>query len=259
MHYEIWTRYRTFLLIIGILLFTGASFVLYSPTSDKAKIHPLESHAYASENRQQVGNPPATDKDTTTASQTPLRQEASANRKSGAAYMMFVDVKGAVKMPGIYPLLANERMQHIVAKAGGFLPEADMEQINLAMPLRDGDMVMIPKKGKPSPCQQAAVILSSVSPSESVGNSIQTTSTTSTTSTSASEQRGSTSSSGKININTADAKELMKLSGVGETRAQAIIAYREKNGPFASIEDLKRVAGIGEKTFEKLKRRITTT
>ncbi|MGE5654649.1 MAG: helix-hairpin-helix domain-containing protein [Bacillota bacterium] len=137
---------------------------------------------------------------------------------------VIVHISGAVRQPGLYSVPLGARLNDAVQIAGGALAEADLDAVNLAAPLVDGQKYLIPVKG------QQATALSS----------------------------GSTSpSSGKININTAEAKTLEQLPGVGEVRAKAIIEYRQKNGPFRSIEDLKKITGIGDKTFEQLRDQVT--
>ena len=107
-------------------------------------------------------------------------------------------------------------------KAGGFTDKADKSSLNLAKQLEDGEQILIPDIGASS------------------GGSVS----------------GSMSSDGKININTADLAALQTLSGVGPATAQKIIDYRTANGKFKTIEDIKKVSGIGDKTFQKFKDKI---
>lgn len=145
-----------------------------------------------------------------------------------------VDVKGAVMKPGIYHLKNNARLQDVLELAGGTLPTADLNQVNLALKLKDEMVVYIPVKGE----EVGTKIIS-----QTAGSGITT--------------NPSNQTSSKININTADEAQLMELDGIGATRAKAIIEYRQQNGPFQKIEDLMNVSGIGEKTFEKLKEKIS--
>lgn len=141
-----------------------------------------------------------------------------------------VHVDGAVKTPGLYSLQAKDgddlRINVVVEAAGGLTADADVSTINLAAKVEDGEKVHIPKAGETFVSGEAAV---------------------------ASTGGASTSQSGLVNINTADAAALQTLSGIGEATAKAIIDDRTKNGPFTSIEDLMRVSGIGEKKFEKIR------
>jgi len=117
--------------------------------------------------------------------------------------------------------------------AGGFTDNADTISINLAKKLSDGEEIIVYSK----------VTYASGS-TGTVSNAINTNSSANRT--------------GKVNINTASKDELMTLSGIGEVKAQAIIDYRTKNGPFRDIHDIVNVSGIGEKTFENIKDSITT-
>jgi competence protein ComEA len=147
---------------------------------------------------------------------------------------LMVDVKGAVMKPGIYEAANGERIYDIVQKAGGFRKEADQTKVNLAQKLQDEMVVYIPKTGEkePAPISQSVSSIFSTNSGNSQGEKL-------------------------ININTATVEELQNLPGIGETRAQSIIEYRETNGPFQKIEDLKNISGIGDKTYEKLKDKVT--
>lgn len=229
MLYSFWERYRVILLVAGGLAFVALSFWFYSPGSDGFPAHPMETPVYASEQSNESALSPRS-----------VNDKVAPRTNDETKQPMYVDVKGSVKNPGVYPLLPNERIQNVVAKAGGFLPEADLQRVNLAQPLTDGMAVIIPAKGKTSPCSPASLI------SEKSEQASQF----------EAQPARSTGQDSLINLNTADVKELMKLPGVGELRAQTIISYRDKNGPFTSVDQLKKVSGIGEKTFEKLKSKI---
>ena len=142
-----------------------------------------------------------------------------------------VDVKGAVKQPGVYELRSNSRVHDAINKAGGMTPEANSQSVNLAQKLTDEAVIYVAKEGEDVPAAGG-----SMSP---------------TTSSASSEKPG------KVHLNRATEAELQTVSGIGQKRASDIIAYREANGPFRSVEDLKNVSGIGEKTLEKLKDAFT--
>ena len=139
-----------------------------------------------------------------------------------------VDVKGAVKSPGIYDLPAGSRVHDAVQKAGGLTEEADSKSLNLAQKISDEALVYVPTKGEEAASQQAA---SGTTPS--------------------------TSKEKKINLNKASLEELKQVKGLGGKRAQDIIDHREANGKFKSVDELKKVSGIGAKTIEKLKDYVT--
>ena len=142
--------------------------------------------------------------------------------------LITVDVKGAVKSPGIYDLPVGSRVHDAVQKAGGLTEEADSKSLNLAQKVSDEALVYVPTKGEEAASQQAASGTSS-----------------------------STSRDKKVNLNKASLEELKQVKGLGGKRAQDIIDHREANGKFKSVDELKKVSGIGTKTIEKLKDYVT--
>lgn len=141
--------------------------------------------------------------------------------------IMMADIKGAVNSPGVYKVETGERVIDLVEKAGGLTEDADHSQVNFAMYVEDQMVVYIPKIGEES----------EISPGIT--------------------QPVTTTDSSKMNINKAGVDELDELPGIGPAKAETIIEYRDTNGPFKTIEDLKSISGIGEKTFDKLKDLIT--
>ena len=141
--------------------------------------------------------------------------------------LITVDVKGAVKAPGIYDLPVGSRVNDAVQKAGGLTEQADSKSINLAQKVSDEALVYVPTKGEEA-SQQAG-----------------------------SEAPSSTSKDKKINLNKASLEELKQVKGLGGKRARDIIDHREANGKFKSVDELKKVSGIGAKTIEKLKDYVT--
>ncbi|MEG1432568.1 ComEA family DNA-binding protein [Eubacterium sp.] len=139
-----------------------------------------------------------------------------------ASTKVLVHVAGAVNNPGVYTLDGGSRVIDAVDAAGGLSPEADGDALNLAAVVEDAAKITIP-----------------------------------TIHTGEEEGGGSISSSGLVNINTADKTTLMTLSGIGEVLAQNIIDYRTKNGSFTNLEELKNVNRIGDKLFEQIKDGIT--
>lgn len=142
--------------------------------------------------------------------------------------LITVDVKGAVKSPGIYDLPLGSRVHDAVQKAGGLTEEADSKSLNLAQKVSDEALVYVPTKGEEAASQQAA---SGTTPSISKEK--------------------------KVNLNKASLEELKQVKGLGGKRAQDIIDHREANGKFKSVDELKKVSGIGAKTIEKLKDYVT--
>lgn len=146
--------------------------------------------------------------------------------------LVTVDVKGAVKKPGVYQLQSNSRVHDALEKAGGLTDEADLKSVNQAQKLSDEAVVYVAKVG------ENAVDVTASAPASATSGTNQT-------------------KSALVNLNTATEADFQTISGIGQKRAQDIIAYREANGRFKSVDDLKNVSGIGAKTLEKLKEYVT--
>lgn len=141
--------------------------------------------------------------------------------------MIFVYICGAVKAPGVYQVAEGSRLFEVIDASGGMLESADVTSQNLARVVQDGEQIQILTKEEAKELRQAST-------TEHIGYK-----------------------KGLVNINTATVQELTTLTGIGESRALAIIAYREENGLFQSIDGIKKVAGIKEGLFEKIKNQIT--
>ena len=158
-----------------------------------------------------------------------------------------VHVDGAVASPGVYELLqADPRVADAVAAAGGLSGDADTAAVNLAAQVPDASKVHIPSVGE-APVQEAESVAA-------VGEPVGTADASAAGVVSGSGSSASQGTSGGlVNLNTASAEELCELPGVGEATAANIIADREQNGPFTSVDDLMRVSGIGEKKLAKVR------
>jgi competence protein ComEA len=159
---------------------------------------------------------------------------------------IFVDVCGAVRSPAVYELHGGSRVYEAIEAAGGLTDDADVTYMNRATALTDGDRVYVPTaeevaSGEPLP--GSAGLVGAASAASSGGQGVAD----------GSAGAGGPSGSSLVNLNTADSAALQTLNGVGPATAQKILDYRDQHGPFAKIEDLKNVSGIGDKTFEKLK------
>lgn len=140
---------------------------------------------------------------------------------------VLVHVTGAVANPGVYDLPAASRVVEAVTMARP-LPEADMDALNLAAPLIDGQQVVVPVEGEPA----AVPLIAAPAP-------------------------GSGGAAERVNINTANQQELESLPGIGPALAQRIVDYRMQHGPFRAVEDIQNVSGIGPARFEQIKDLIT--
>ncbi len=145
------------------------------------------------------------------------------------AARIFVDIGGEVISPMVVELEEGSRVGDAIEAAGGVTENADLTDINRAAFVEDGEKIYIPP--------------AEIEGEESEGN---------VSSSGYQASRGD----GRININTADSAQLQELDGIGPATAQKIIDYRKENGRFSSIEDIKNVSGIGDKSFEKIKDRI---
>ena len=161
--------------------------------------------------------------------------------------MIYVDVCGAVENPGVFQLAAGSRVFQAIEAAGGYLPKAVQNCVNRAGVLTDGQQLYI--------LTQEEMEQQGLDPAEMAGASDGqmngSAGTGQNTGIAAQAQQDN-----RININTADETQLTTLTGIGATRAQAIIAYRQENGPFAAIEEIMNVQGIKEGTFAKIKDEI---
>jgi competence protein ComEA len=161
-----------------------------------------------------------------TITQVPAGAAGPATSASPTAPPIIVDVAGAVR-PGVYDFAAGDRVIDAIERAGGALPKSDLSLLNLAAPLTDGTQILVPKRGPPA--------VGAAAPGTTTGSS----------------------AAGLINVNTATATELEALSGIGEVLAATIVEYRTQNGPFATVDDLLDVSGIGPATLEEIRDQVT--
>ena len=202
-------EYKIIVICAGLGLALGGFFLLKPTSQTPVKEKNLQAEVAA------VSKDSSSEKE--------VKKEESAEQD-----LITVDVKGAVKSPGIYDLPVGSRVHDAVQKAGGLTEEADSKSLNLAQKISDEALVYVPTKGEEVASQQAA---SGTTPS--------------------------TSKDKKVNLNKASLEELKQVKGLGGKRAQDIIDHREANGKFKSVDELKKVSGIGAKTIEKLKDYVT--
>ena len=154
--------------------------------------------------------------------------EVISKKEEKESTKIVVDIKGEVKKPDIYWLEEDSIIEDLINIAGGVTEEGDLSKINRAEKLNNHEVVVIPN----------------INDEESEGETIISSTI-------------NNNKDNKININTANSAELDSLSGIGPSKAEAIIKYREENGNFKTIEEIKNVTGIGEGLFEKFKENIT--
>ena len=170
------------------------------------------------------------------AEDTPAQAEESADaisdrtEEADTGKEIYVQINGAVKYPGVYKVQDGARIFDVVELAGGMTEDAAPEAVNQALPIEDGQMITI--------CTQEEWVLMQA-------EEIQT----------AAEQ----ADDGLVDINTADAAELCTLPGVGQARAESILAYRQEHGSFQTVEEIKQVSGIKDGLYMKIKDKIKIT
>ena len=203
-------EYKIIVICTGLGLLVGGFFLLKPVPQTPVKETNLQAEVAA------VSKDSSTEKEAKEEKEEPVEQD-----------LITVDVKGAVKAPGIYDLPVGSRVNDAVQKAGGLTEQADSKSLNLAQKVSDEALVYVPTKGEEASQQSGSGATSS------------------------------TSKEKKVNLNKASLEELKQVKGLGGKRAQDIIDHRETNGKFKSVDELKKVSGIGAKTIEKLKDYVT--
>lgn len=169
-------------------------------------------------------------------------QEAKEQKDTGeeSPKEIYVYICGAVNKPGVYRMNPGARLYELIDKAGGLGREASETWLNQALELKDGQKIEVPTKKEALKLNKE----SGAGKADASGEAEEA----------GSEQEGG---SGKVNLNTATKDELMTLSGIGEAKAAAIMAYREEHGGFRKIEDIKQIEGIKDGVFRKIESMIT--
>lgn len=173
-------------------------------------------------------------------------KEDSKDPEEKEAELVFVHVCGAVVSPGVYGMEAEARVYEAVSCAGGLREDAAGEAVNQAQKVTDGERIYIPTREEVEAGLTLQAETDMIQPEKGANGSTDEVGGVRT---------GNTD--GKLNINTASFEELKTLNGIGDTRAESILKYREEHGGFQTIEDLMNVEGIKEGVFEKIKDRIT--
>lgn len=185
-----------------------------------------------------------------------------------------VDIKGYILNPNSYTVDCNYRVSDVIKKAGGLLDNSDTSVINLSKKIKDGMVIVIYSKEevnnfvevkkeesiKEEKCKSSSVVVNDacITKNERVDNDNNTSKVEENINKSVNTNNQEIDNTPKIiSINTATKEELMTLKGIGESKALAIISYREEHGSFTNIEEIKNIKGIGEKMFEKIKDFIT--
>lgn len=184
-----------------------------------------------------------------------VKKLSKVEEKANDIKTLFVDIKGAVNAPGVYELDEGKRVIDAINLAGGFTDKADTININLSKKLTDEMFIVIytkqeiynyKKNNETSniKCASFECICPDVNNDACIKKDTKI-------------KDSKKELNNKISINSASKEELMTLNGIGESKADAIINYRNENGLFKTIEDLKNVSGVGNSVFEKIKNNIT--
>lgn len=205
---ELWINYRYQLLVGGILVVGMAIFAGQRVLSDQ----------------------PANDQ-TFSSSATVGSSSQLSSAVSGQPARVCVDVKGAVRHPGIYYFKRGSRIAEALKAAGGSLPNAEMKAVNLAKELADQQVVYVPAIGEQVPVEGGGVSVAN-GPQDAGGHS-------------------------PVNLNTATKEQLCQINGIGDKKADLIIEYRQQHGQFKTVDELTQVTGFGEKTVAKLKDQVS--
>ena len=210
------------LAIINIIIFIVSIF-LYKQKSSNAFKEEYMTEIFEEESNDNMEYTETLEEDTT------IINEDSIDRNK-----IIVEIKGEVAKPDVYQLEEGSIIKDLIDMAGGVTEEADLSRINRAEELLNHELIII---GNINDETESSVVQNNSTYSSNGNNSDKV--------------------STLININTADLEQLNKITGIGDIKAQSIIDYREANGGFKSLEELKNVDGIGDKTFEKIKDQIT--
>ncbi|MDD7738675.1 MAG: ComEA family DNA-binding protein [Fusicatenibacter sp.] len=162
-------------------------------------------------------------------------EEKKQGTQTGEKSELQVYICGAVQNPGVYTLTEGSRVVDAISAAGGLKSDACEIALNQARVLSDGEQIIVwtLEEAKNLGLDKAGALQSAADSADSADTSGE--------------------ESGKVNLNRASKEQLMTLPGIGETRAEAILSYREQNGPFRQIEDIMNIDGIKEKMFEKIR------
>ena len=184
------------------------------------------------------------------------------NQKESNENKIIIHITGAIKKEGIYELKENSRIADAIEAAEGLIENANIQDINLAYVLEDGEKIHIPTKEETkqsnSETTEKSIDKTTVYVTKNTGGTEKSASNTENTNNSGNTKNNNstTSKNEKININTATQAELETLPGIGPSTALKIINYRKENGKYKTIEDIKKVSGIGDSKYNKIKELI---
>ncbi|WP_249598436.1 helix-hairpin-helix domain-containing protein [Peribacillus frigoritolerans] len=182
----------------------------------------------------QQGEDPADTEDIFSVTAKEAEMEQSVNESAAEPEIIKVDVKGAVKSPGIFTAQAGDRVIDLISAAGSFTEKADTDKVNFAQIIEDQMVIYVPEIGEEDKGNLENIQVGTSGDAVTKGTS-----------------------GGLVNLNAATQEDLQTLTGIGPSKANAILEYRETVGKFKEVDELKQVTGIGDKTFERLRDSIS--
>lgn len=182
----------------------------------------------------QQGEDPADTEDIFSVTAKEAEMEQSVNESAAEPEIIKVDVKGAVKSPGIFTAQAGDRVIDLISSAGSFTEKADTDKVNFAQIIEDQMVIYVPEIGEEDKGNLENIQVGTSGDAVTKGTS-----------------------GGLVNLNAATQEDLQTLTGIGPSKANAILEYRETVGKFKEVDELKQVTGIGDKTFERLRDSIS--
>lgn len=182
----------------------------------------------------QQGEDPADTEDIFSVTAKEAEMEQSVNESAAEPEIIKVDVKGAVKSPGIFTAQAGDRVIDLISAAGSFTEKADTDKVNFAQIIEDQMVIYVPEIGEEDKGNLENIQVGTSGDAVTKGTS-----------------------GGLVNLNAATQEDLQTLTGIGPSKADAILEYRETVGKFKEVDELKQVTGIGDKTFERLRDSIS--
>ncbi|MED4689219.1 helix-hairpin-helix domain-containing protein [Peribacillus frigoritolerans] len=182
----------------------------------------------------QKGEDPADTEDIFSVTAKEAEMDQSVNESAAEPEIIKVDVKGAVKSPGIFTAQAGDRVIDLISSAGSFTEKADTDKVNFAQIIEDQMVIYVPEIGEEDKGNLENIQVGTSGDAVTKGTS-----------------------GGLVNLNTATQEDLQTLTGIGPSKADAILEYRETVGKFKEVDELKQVTGIGDKTFERLRDSIS--
>jgi len=247
---DLWEEYKNKFIFVGVCVLVLLLLLMPKIKETFLNDNGMEMQSQSGYDLEQDNNSNAL----STSTQVQSSMPSSVSQVENSKFKIQVDVKGAVKNPGVITVQANQRVDVVIKKAGGIKKDADLNQVNLSHKLADQMLVYIPVKGDETQINSPVLVKNDKNDTSETSQADGEETASSGTSDEGIDQPDGNE---KININLAPKEKLTELNGIGDKKADQIVAYRQEKGSFKTIEDLKNVSGIGDKIFESLSDQIT--